>query len=369
MLFLVGISITFFLEFLLLSKRNKTLSVRILVVWLFFIGVHLLLFYLRHSPKAFNYPLILGLDLPLPLLHGPLLYFYVSTLTNQYPKRKSIFLLHFIPVLVSYLFMIPFFSLSAADRINVFKHEGQGFELFAFLNFTAIVLSGISYFIWSLILLKKHRKINEIIFSSIENRTLNWLRYLIYGIGFIYLISFFFDEVYLFSAIVIFVIFVGYFGIKQIGIFSEEKVFSDIIQSNQTELPAENSKPEEKRYVKSGLSPEQADTVHRRLEELMQNEELYKNPDINLVELANKVNIHPNYLSQVINEKTGNNFYVYINNLRIQAVLSMIENPQNRNLKLISLAYDCGFSSKSSFNKYFKTIVGKTPSEYLEGIS
>ncbi len=351
MVFLVGISITFFLEFLLLGKRNKTISDKILIIWLLFIGIHLLLFYLRYTQKALNYPFFLGLDIPLPLLHGPLLYFYVSTLTSQLPRRKHTLLLHFIPVVLSYMFLVPFFLLSPTERIEVFKNEGQGYELFELFNFIAIILSGIAYFCWSLLLLKRHRKHNKDIFSSIESRALNWLRYLIYGLGCIYLISFFFDEVYLFSALVLFVLFVGYFGIRQIGIFSEE-IISVVPPSNN-------------RYKKSGLSSEQANAIYIQLEDLMLKEELYKRYDINLAELAQILNTHPNYLSQTINEKTGNNFYVYINNQRIDAVLKMLDNPKSKKLKLMSLAYDCGFNSKSSFNKYFKTVVGKTPSEYL----
>jgi len=202
-------------------------------------------------------------------------------------------------------------------------------------------------------------------FSSIESRTLNWLRYLIYGLGCIYLISFFFDEVYLFSALVLFVLFVGYFGIRQIGIFTEEIISADISITNDSSLPLNNTPPSKDRYKKSGLSSEQANAIFIQLEDLMLKKELYKRYDINLAELAQILNTHPNYLSQTINEKTGNNFYVYINNQRIKAVLKMLDNPKSKKFKLISLAYDCGFNSKSSFNKYFKTVVGKTPSEYL----
>lgn len=363
MLFLIGISVTFFLEILLLSKKNKSNPDKILVSWLLFIGIHLLLFYLRYSQKAFNYPFIVGVDLPMPLLHGPLLYLYVSSLTNQLPKRKYMLGLHFIPIITSYIFMIPFFLLSPMERIEVFKNNGQGFELFSLLNFLAIIISGISYFIWSLILLRKHSKNIKNLFSDTEKINLQWLRYLTYGLGSVYLVSFFFNEMYLFTVLVVYVNFIGIFGIKQVGIFTNNNPEFD---HNTTETPTGTG--DKQKYAKSGLSDNKAETTYLYLMQLMSEKELFTISELTLVDLAKKLNIHPNYLSQIINEKTSSNFYAFINNLRIEKFLTLINDPQYKNLKLIELAYDCGFNSKSSFNKYFKNKVGKTPTEYINDL-
>ncbi|RPI71504.1 MAG: XRE family transcriptional regulator, partial [Desulfobacteraceae bacterium] len=61
----------------------------------------------------------------------------------------------------------------------------------------------------------------------------------------------------------------------------------------------------DKKYPASGLNDHEADQCYARLRELMEKEEEYLNPDLNLQELAGKLNIHKNYLSQIINEKTG----------------------------------------------------------------
>ena len=369
MLFIIGITITFFLEFVILGKKRKSLSDKILIAWLFTLGIHLLLFYLRYSEKIYKYPILLGWDIPLPLLHGPFLFLYVMALTNQLPKRKHTLYIHSIPILFSYISLIPFYSLSASERVEVFKNEGKGFELLMIILFIAIIVSSITYFTFSILFLRKYKNKIESIFSNTEKINLIWLRYLIYGMVSIYLISFFFGEVYIYSALTIFVLIIGYYGIRQVGVFSDK-----IIEPIQEITPSKNAATEkldekEKKYTKSGLSKVQSEKIYQQLTQIMQNEKIYTQSELTLVELAKIIDTHPNYLSQVINEKTDSNFYAYINNLRIKDVLKLLDDPKNKNMKLMSLAYDCGFSSKSSFNKYFKNVVGKTPTEYLNSVN
>ena len=124
MLYLTGIVITFFLAILLTGKQNKTPADRILIVWLCVMAFHLVLFYLFITGKIYNYPALLG-HLPYPLLHGPLLFLYTAELTGQQRKNRIARLLHFLPPIILYLFLIPFFSLPPAEKINVYRHAHQ----------------------------------------------------------------------------------------------------------------------------------------------------------------------------------------------------------------------------------------------------
>lgn len=100
----------------------------------------------------------------------------------------------------------------------------------------------------------------------------------------------------------------------------------------------------------------------------MNTEKLFKESDLTLSQLANRLHTHPNYLSQVINDKENKNFFDYINTLRTQEFIAVISDINNQKYTLLSLAYECGFNSKSSFNKYFRKTTGQSPSEYLKGI-
>ena len=121
-----------------------------------------------------------------------------------------------------------------------------------------------------------------------------------------------------------------------------------------------------KKYAKSGLNEDRAQDLHQRLEELMHDEKLFTEPELTLTDLANRLEIHPNYLSQVINEVAGVNFYDYINHHRVEEFKRQIVLPHNQRFTLLAIAYDCGFNSKSAFNRYFKKMTGFSPSDYVK---
>lgn len=366
MIFIIGISLALFLELLLLSKSPKNDADKILALWLLAIGLHLLLSYVRRELSTSVLGLLIGLEMPFPLLHGPFLYLYVASVTNQFPNHKIAPWLHFIPFVVSFVSIIPFILLPAETKIEVFLSDGKGYEFYSITNFIAIVLSGFTYIIVSLHLLRKHKKNINSLFSNTENKELNWLRFLIYGLGIIWIVVASVDELYIFTSVTVFVLLTGFFGIRQPGIFTSEKEVS--VDGNK----AKNLQPQEKsiteRYQKSGLTTEIAERIYNNLNTLMKEQKAFKESNLTLSGLANKINTQPNYLSQVINEKTGNNFYTYINNLRIEEFIHLLALPENKNEMILSLAYDCGFNSKSSFNKYFKEATGKTPSEYYKSL-
>lgn len=374
MLYLVGVIITFFLAFILLSKSQKTNADKILFFWLVCIGVHLSQYYLIFSGKYVEYPYLLGLGIPLPLLHGPFLYLYTASVTNRLKNWKK-GLIHFLPVIISFFSLFNFFQLPNEAKILVFKNEGRNYETLLFLTLMATVCSGIIYVIWSLLLLKKHKKniLNQ--FSYSEKISLAWLRYLIYGIGLIWGFIILGNDKLLFSVVVLFVIFIGYFGINQVGIFTKKTPLMDdniVIQNeiNQSlddynDIVKEN-KPS--KYLKSGLNQKAALDIYELLNTRMYKEQFYVNSELTLAELAQSLDVLPNNLSQVINTFEQKKFYDYINSKRVELFLKLIAIPENKKYTILSLAYDCGFNSKSSFNKYFKKVTNQTPSEYLNSI-
>jgi AraC-like DNA-binding protein len=396
MLYLFGIGINLFLILLLSSKKNKILADKFLLVWLIIICCHLLLFIVATTSNN-NYPDVFAIAPLFALLHWPMLYLYTAAMTNMLPANKKIWALHFVPFLGVLVIIIPFFVLTSEEKINVIDSGGQGYKIETGINAYAMLLSGIVYVIWLLIILRKHKKNIANQFSYDEKIKLNWLRYLIYGLGIIWIIiiaqsvnATSYDN-YIFAAAVLLVIIIGYFGVKQGRIYSNtitqqlnnhvERIIKDKQPISINDLSANDVKIYEdtpiygseeqadiavkKKYAKSGLTETAAENLYEKLKELMQQEKYYTEPELSLAKLAERVNIHPNYLSQVINEKEGKNFYDYINTLRVEEFKLLLLIPENSKFTMISLALDCGFNSKSSFNKNFKKVTGQSPSEYL----
>lgn len=377
MFYLSGIAIDLFLAFLLASKRNKSEADVILMVWLFMIGIHLILFYLFVTKRYYEFPLIVGLGIPFPLMHGPFLYLYTSSLTQQVGHRILRFL-HFLPFIIMYLFMLPFFSAPAAHKIYTYEHQGESYQWILFPLRIAIMVSGIVYVTLSLITLRKHRKNIEDQFSNTDRINLNWLRYLIVGLLVIWIAVIFTSDVYIYTAVVLYVFFIGFFGIRQTAVFTHntsklpieffphKSPVEDRDEVSEAIIRESNMNIEIVKYMKSGLSAREQQDIYTMLNHLMEQDKPFTNPELTLGELAEQLNVHPNHLSQVINSVAQKNFYDYINSRRVEEFIHLVRQPDNRNFTLLSIAFECGFNSKSSFNRNFRKITGLSPSEYLK---
>lgn len=363
MIFIAGISIALFISALLLVKKDKSTSDIFLFLWMLLNAVHLSFFYLFYSETIFDYPHLLGVQFPFPLLHGVLLYYYVSSVTNQLPKNRSIVFLHLVPTILTFLYLIPFILLPAAQKIEIFKTGGQAYLVFQKILLIAVFLSGIVYVIWSSLLLRKHKKRIRNQFSNIEEINLKWLQFLTYGLGVVWsLVIVTQNDTLIYMGVSVFVILVGFFGIQQKNIFSTKEIGPKI---KEKEVEQEQVK---EKYISSGLSEEKEAEYYENLNNLVTQEKIYTQSELSLSDLASRLEIHPNYLSQIINKKESKTFYDYINAYRVEEFKRLIAISENQQFTLMAVAYDCGFNSKSSFNRYFKKITGQTPSQYVKAL-
>ncbi len=381
MIFTAGIVITLFLCALLAFKKNKSGADKILLSWFVVILIHQLFFCFDHSGYLLNYTSIIGFDFPLPLMHGPFLFLYASALVNNIPRKKITALLHFIPPIACYIYLIPFYTLSPQAKLSIIANNGKGYEGFLLINLIAIITSGIIYVALTLLFLAKHQQKIKDTYSTIEKKNLTWLQYLSYGIALIWLTVIFGDDTSTFIAVVIFIMVIGFFGIKQTPIFTGNTTSysnknnpvlestQNIIQHNDLITPDAFSHDElsvEKiKYQKSAITQDELQTLFQSLTNLMLEKKLFTNPELTLGQIAQLLNTHPNYLSQVINSLTGKNFYDYINQQRVQEFIIQLNDSKNQKLRLLALAHDCGFNSKTSFNRNFKKSTGLSPTQYL----
>lgn len=386
MLYVIGIAITFFLVLILASKQDNSKADKILALWLTFTGLHLFLYYIFVTKQYVGFPHLLGLEIPIPLLHGPFLFLYTSALTNRVYSLKTS-TIHFFPFVIAILFLIPFFLLPFPQKIEIYQQEGKGYELLLNSIFGTIIISGIFYTLMSLQTLAKHRKTITEQFSFLEKINLKWLSYLIAGSSIIWLLVIFSEDKYIFSAVVLYVLFIGYFGIKQVGIFTNKAPqqksellkdelneadvdsYLEVTDSTDHFMPAVkeiNGQAEKIKYEKSKISAEDITAIHQKLSELMLTGKLYKNPELTLSDVAQKMAVHPNTLSQVINSVEQKNFYDYINLQRVNEFERLITLPENQKFTLLSLSFECGFNSKTSFNRNFKKFNGLSPTEFLK---
>jgi AraC-like DNA-binding protein len=365
MFYFAGVILTFFLAFVLLGKKQKSESDFVLFFWLTAIGIHLLLFYLTFSKQIFSSPHLLGIILPFPLLHGPFVYLYTSALTGNRLRWKET-IAHFIPALGITLAASGFYTLSGDEKLMVYAGKGEGFGVLLFINTLLFRISGIVYVLLSLWQLRKFGKRISDEFSNTGKINLYWLRYLILGVAAVWVLVFWGDHRFLFGAAVVFVALIGYFGITQVRIFTPLHAAQPQAAANEETPKDEPQSNTPARYDKSGLTSEKAAALHIALRQIMQEKRVYENSELTLTDLAALLTVNANHLSQVINSFEKKTFYEYINELRIHRFTQVMALPENKNKTILAIAFECGFNSKSSFNKHFKRIHGTTPSGYLQ---
>ncbi|MEO7978361.1 helix-turn-helix domain-containing protein [Flavobacterium sp.] len=116
----------------------------------------------------------------------------------------------------------------------------------------------------------------------------------------------------------------------------------------------------------SGKKIEQpeAEMLLEKLENVMNNKELYKNSSLSLQDLSKEINISSHQLSQFLNTNLGKNFTSFVNEFRINQACEIIRS--NDKITLESIGYDVGFNSKSTFFAAFKKHTGTTPLQYQQ---
>jgi len=114
------------------------------------------------------------------------------------------------------------------------------------------------------------------------------------------------------------------------------------------------------------LSAQEIQHFAQLLQTTMAEDKVYLNAQLSLREVAESLNIHPNKLSWLINQKIGKGFNDYINQYRLKEFQKLALAPENKHITLLGLAFESGFNSKSVFNEYFKKSTGTTPKKWLK---
>lgn len=120
------------------------------------------------------------------------------------------------------------------------------------------------------------------------------------------------------------------------------------------------------KYKKSGLTSAQARAICEKLINFMKTQCLYRDSELTLDKLAFMLSVSPHHLSEAIHTVLGENFYELVNRYRLEEVKQGLADPSKDHLTVLSIAFDAGFNSKSTFNTLFKKHTGMTPSEYRE---
>jgi putative ABC transport system permease protein len=295
------------------------------------------------------------LPLRFSLALGPLMFFYVLKITQPEYKFRSNDLLHFSPLLLE----LTAHALEVIDSIKsgVATYETQTFHL---LN---PILQWLTFISVGAYLYASHRQIEGFYRSMKFNEgdryryELRWLHNLLIGFGLLWLlwvpytaVDYFYYHnqlglqayypLYLLLAIIFIRISIVIYLRPEAGAPVEAPLLSKLL------LPAELKQKGTwlKKAMKAGL--------------------YYQDPELSLSSLAEKLGLGTHELSRIINTVFKKSFNDFINDYRVADVVQKMQDPAYDHITLLGISFESGFNSKTTFNRTFKQITGKSPVEY-----
>ncbi len=314
-----------------------------------------------------DFPHVVHLHLVTILLLGPTAYLYVRSCTQKDFEMRPILWLHFLPALLALGYHLPFYLQAGEEKIIAFfKYFLEGdLGVPKIVSFIKIVHSTI-YFIICIRLVLDYRKHLSNIASLIDVTFHRWLLVFctvlllpIFTVVFYAISSFqLFSATTFFAGLFIFIVAV------HIAAMVKPELFHTF--PHQMLIP-KSSEEQKQKYENSKLQDAQKGKYIEKLQAYVATDKPYLAPELTLSQLSQQVNIPAHYLSQVINEKLDCNFLDFINGYRVQDAKAKLLNPKFDHYTIVSIAYDAGFNSKSTFYAAFKKVTGITPSKYRKG--
>jgi AraC-like DNA-binding protein len=298
------------------------------------------------------------------LLSGPTIFLYTKTVINKDYILKPFNLLHLIPFFAYVIYTIPFFIRNYQGQMECLTDILQGKYILRDQITTFIIcIQVICYIIFSLLALRLYREQLKNNYSSITKIKLSWLKAFIF-------IAMAFTTIDLIPGIFliagnltasgqVYGITILFHAVLQIIVpyyIIHKSVFS-------LQLSPQIERAE--KYSTSPLSISQIKKHWQTITGLLEKKKLYLEPELKLDDLVARIGISRHHLSQVINSCSGKNFYDLINEYRIEEVKKMLFEHAEQNMSILSIAFESGFNSKSSFNQVFKKHTGTTPTMFI----
>ena len=312
----------------------------------------------------------------LPYTYGPLLLLYARFMTSEKPSFNPRYLWNFAPFFIFLIASLIFIDQPVMNGTDGFLVEDR-FISFRIIYAIAFFVSITSYSVATFVEIRRHQKhLMEVVSYSSGKITLQWLTGLSITFYAGYVVMFIFGGVDIlvdfmpfdpyetsFIGLTILTFLFTIFG------FHQPSIFEEVVKEHEVAVEINPEESEQKKYARSGLKKKDVARYIKLLENHMEKDKPYKDRELTIFDLSDQLQIPRHFLSEVINEHLGKNFYTLVNEYRLEEVKKRMLDPAFKHLTILAIAYDAGFNSKSSFNTIFKQKTGMTPTQYLNTIS
>jgi AraC-like DNA-binding protein len=337
-------------------NRTSTFLISLFILLNSLFILHLSLYLINCQ---YYFPNTLLFSTVFPLLYGPLIYFYFKITAIDY-KLKWFDALHLIPAFGLFIYISPFYALSSLEKFIILFDQEDILINEANFIMAAKIGSLMVYAFLTYRIYRASKKTFEKDFKLIWQRNIIaiFVTYVLVYITYTTITSGVFDVPIFFHLqiliVVTLVFYVAYVTYVQPEVFKGEVKLVDPIDLFK--------------YKSSALTPSYSLELKEELVSLLNKDKIYKENDISLNLLSEKLGTSRHNTSQVINEHFNMNFYELMNKYRIDEVVELIKKEKDNQLTIIDIAYKVGFNNKVTFNKSFKKALSVTPSEYIKSL-
>ena len=382
-LFAAAIAICVLCAFLARSDTSQPRKrSRYFVIYLVVEAVAFGLQWLMLHPTSPAKSLWLGLMMGMSFLVAPCLWLFAREITeDKTPAIRSLPARHFAIIAAGIALTVPLIQVAHSGPYywNPVHQPSKLHDLFIHATMLACVilfLCQVPYYLRECVrILARQTDHAKALFSNIEDKSLNALRVLVFAViakWFVGLLSTLHcltlceDRewgVVLTAMEVSVTLWALFFVMRQSVVFSvdERKLVHDLFDQ-----PAGRSASAVTKYARSALDGPTRMRIQRKLRDAMNNLQSFRDSRLTLRGLCQQLKENPHYVSQVINQDLGSDFYDFINSHRIDSAKQALAVTPDKTVLEIGLAV--GFNSKSTFNAAFRRYTEMTPTEYRESL-
>jgi AraC-like DNA-binding protein len=375
---IAGIAISvFFILFILSKKKRKNTDLLLLLSNLATIGLLLVDAMFQRQLTSWVFFLLNTI----PLFYFPLFLIYALEMLAEKIHHRGRWALLFLPALItsayiaSDLFILHNYNQAQLDEL--YNHPSAGYHLLC----KGFPIVFIIVFIWLINRLKKYRASLKESYSFIAHVELNWLTnstWIYLFITVISLMGFIASQfqilpisshlvcsligILLFLAI----FYVSFHGIRHYTVAEYYGVAAvpPVPPEPRPALTKDPGSDKADKYRSSSLTDSSQNSIFEKVTRLFEEKKVYQDPQLQLSDVAEALQVTTNNLSQTINTATGKPFYDFVNGYRVRHLQKLLEDPAQKEFTILTMGFESGFNSKATLNRVFRQHTGLTPSEY-----
>jgi AraC-like DNA-binding protein len=323
---------------------------------------------------------------------APCTYFYIHMFSHPEAFRRD--LLHLVVLTIAaYALEYWFFEYKADIQVIDGQQELMHSNIHLAITIGKFIVF-FGYFFAANNLYNKHQHFIRDNFSNTRHYNLHWVRIILVSnmilIGYAllaFILSYIIEGFTIgksnLTAYFLLIVYIYYASIK--GLMQRDISLPTASPANEpaTEIPAPTvaiptattetqetvatTEPAEKaKYQRNRLGDADAKRIVDNAIAAIENEELYLEPELTLQQLADAIRETPYRVSQALNQSAGKSFYELVNTYRVARAKELLTDERKQHLTVLSIAFEAGFNSKTTFNNVFKKFTGNTPSEYMK---